>query len=74
MYLGWKVLVPAALGYIVVMATAILVLERAGVPQNAWYGLALFLVNLPFTALVVFWLDRRRVLGGTRRRHVGAEA
>jgi NADH-quinone oxidoreductase subunit H len=73
MSLGWKVLVPVALGYIVVMATAILVLERAGVPQNAWYGLALFLVNLPLAALLVFRLDRHRVLGGTRRRHVGAE-
>jgi NADH-quinone oxidoreductase subunit H len=74
MYLGWKVLVPTALAYIVVMAGSVLVLERAGMTQNAWYGLALFLVNLPLVAVLVFWLDRRRVVGGTRRRHVGAEA
>jgi NADH-quinone oxidoreductase subunit H len=74
MYLGWKVLVPAALGYIVIVATAVLVLERAGVPQNAWYGLALFALNLPLVAGLVLWLDRRRVLAGTRRRRVEAEA
>jgi NADH-quinone oxidoreductase subunit H len=74
MYLGWKVLLPTALAYIVVMATAILVLERAGVPQNAWYGLALFGVNLPLVAVLALWLDRRRVLSGTRRRRLGAEA
>jgi hypothetical protein len=56
------------------MATAILVLERAGVPQNAWYGLALFGVNLPLVAVLALWLDRRRVLSGTRRRRLGAEA
>jgi NADH-quinone oxidoreductase subunit H len=74
MYLGWKVLLPSALGYIVVVATAVLVLERAGLAQNAWYGLALFLINLPIVAGGFLWLDRRRVLTGTRRRRVSAEA
>jgi NADH-quinone oxidoreductase subunit H len=74
MYLGWKVLLPAALAYIVVVASAVLVLERAGVPQNTWYGLALFLINLPLVAAMFFWLDRRRVLSGTRRRRVIAES
>jgi NADH-quinone oxidoreductase subunit H len=74
MYLGWKVLLPTALGYIVIVATAVLVMERAGMEQNAWYGLVLFVVNLPLVAILALWLDRRRVLSGTRRRQVGAEA
>jgi NADH-quinone oxidoreductase subunit H len=74
MYLGWKVLLPTALVYIVVMATAVLLLERAGVAQGTRYGLALFLVNLPLVAALLFFLDRRRVLVGTSRRRIGAEA
>jgi NADH-quinone oxidoreductase subunit H len=74
MYLGWKVLLPAALVYIVVMATAVLLLERAGVAQGPRYGLTLFLVNLPLVAFLLMLLDRRRVLRGTRRRRIGAEA
>jgi NADH-quinone oxidoreductase subunit H len=68
MFLGWKVLLPTALAYIVVMASAILVLETVGVEPSVWYGLALFLVNLPLVALLVLGLDRHRVLAGTRRR------
>jgi NADH-quinone oxidoreductase subunit H len=68
MFLGWKVLLPGALVYIVIMATAILLLERAGVPQDTRYGLALFLVNLPLLAGLLWGLDRRRVVAGTARR------
>jgi NADH-quinone oxidoreductase subunit H len=68
MFLGWKVLLPTALAYIVVMASAILVLDTVGVEPSVWYGLALFLVNLPLVALLVLVLDRHRVLAGTRRR------
>jgi NADH-quinone oxidoreductase subunit H len=74
MYLGWKVMLPSALGYIVVLATAILLLERAGVAHTTRYGLVLFLVNIPLVAAGALWLDRRRVLSGTRRRRVVAEA
>jgi NADH-quinone oxidoreductase subunit H len=73
MFLGWKVLLPLALGYIVMMATAVLLLERAGVPRDWRYGVLLFLVNLPLVALLLWGLDRRRVLAGTARR-VRAEA
>jgi NADH-quinone oxidoreductase subunit H len=68
MFLGWKVLLPMGLGYVVVMATAILLLERAGVPHTGRYGLLLFLVNVPLIALLVWGLDRRRVVKGTPRR------
>jgi NADH-quinone oxidoreductase subunit H len=73
MFLGWKVLLPGALAYIVIMATAVLLLERAGVPHDTRYGLLLFLVNLPLVVGLLWGLDRRRVLAGTARR-VRAEA
>jgi NADH-quinone oxidoreductase subunit H len=68
MYLGWKVLLPIALAYVVVMAAAVLLLERAGVPHDWKYGMALFLVNVPLVAALVLGLDRHRVVTGTQRR------
>ncbi|MDH4045745.1 MAG: NADH-quinone oxidoreductase subunit NuoH [Gemmatimonadota bacterium] len=68
MFLGWKVLLPLSLVYIVIMATAVLLLERAGVPHTGRYGLWLFLVNVPLVVALVWGLDRRRVLAGTVRR------
>ena len=68
MFLGWKVLLPLSLVYIVIMATAVLVVESASVPHDTRYGLALFLVNIPLVAGLVWGLDRRRVLAGTARR------
>jgi NADH-quinone oxidoreductase subunit H len=74
MYLGWKVLLPLALVYVVIMATAVLVFERLGVPQDWRYGMALFLVNLPLMIVVIFGLDRHRLLAGSRRRVRRVEA
>lgn len=73
MYLGWKVLLPIAVVYIVIMATAVLVLEHLGVPHDLRYGLYLFLVNVPLVVAVLFGLDRRRLVTGTAR-HVRVEA
>jgi NADH-quinone oxidoreductase subunit H len=73
MFLGWKVLLPMGLAYIVVIATTVLLLERAGVSHGPRYGLVLFLVNVPLVGALVWGLDRRRVLKGTPRR-VRAEA
>ena len=68
MFLGWKVLLPVGLAYIVIIATTILLLENAGVPHDLRYGLVLFLVNVPLVVLLLWGLDRRRVLKGTPRR------
>ncbi len=70
MHLGWKVMVPAALGYIVVIGTSILVLDTLGVPFGFLYGLALTAVSLVVTAVFLFWIDRDRALGGSGRRPV----
>jgi NADH-quinone oxidoreductase subunit H len=70
MALGWKVLLPIALGYLMLLATAIWVLEHFNIEQNLVYGLILFAVNLP-VIYVLFWiLDSGRLVfgyGGQRR-------
>jgi len=68
MFLGWKVLLPMGLAYIVIIATTVLLLENAGVPHDLRYGLVLFLVNVPLVGALLWGLDRRRVLKGTSRR------
>ncbi|HEX6309141.1 MAG TPA: NADH-quinone oxidoreductase subunit NuoH [Longimicrobiales bacterium] len=65
MHLGWKVLLPVALGYVTVMAAAILVLDTLGVPFGLVYGLILTAVNLVPTLIFLMLLDRDRVIAGT---------
>jgi NADH-quinone oxidoreductase subunit H len=62
MSLGWRVLIPLALAYIVIVATAQLVLDRFGVPYDWRRGLALFAVNVVVMAVVFLWLDRGKVI------------
>lgn len=67
MQLGWKLMLPLALGYIVLMATAVWLLEEVGVERGLGYGLILFAVNLVLIGLVFWGLDRGRLLVGARR-------
>jgi len=64
MDLGWKAMLPTALGYIVLTGATILVLDTIGLEYGFLYGLLLTAVNS--VALVVFlWvIDRGRVLRG----------
>jgi NADH-quinone oxidoreductase subunit H len=64
MHLGWKVLIPAALGFIVLAAATILVLDTLDVPLGIGYGLILTAVNLSALVGFLFWLDRDRVISG----------
>jgi NADH-quinone oxidoreductase subunit H len=64
MGLGWKVLLPGALGYLMILACAIWVLESLGVEQNAFYGAILFVLNLPFVYLLFWVLDSGRLVTG----------
>ncbi len=68
MDLGWKVLLPVALGYVMVVATAVWALEAAGVPFGVPYALALTGVSAVLGALLVWGLDRNRVIGGSASR------
>jgi NADH-quinone oxidoreductase subunit H len=64
MHLGWKVMLPGALAYVVLMAASILVLDTLGVPFGFVYGLILTGVNLLATVLFLVVIDRDRVIAG----------
>jgi NADH-quinone oxidoreductase subunit H len=68
MSLGWKVFLPLALAYIVIIAAVILGLDWAGVPRDWRYGLAMFAVNLVISALVFVVLDRGRIISPASTR------
>src|SRR5213075_596944 len=66
MALGWKVLLPLALGYLAVIATAIWYLHaQLGWVYGIPFGLALGAVNLVLVVAVVWWLDRGRIISAS---------
>jgi len=71
MSLGWKVLLPGALAYLMLLAAAIWVMETIGVAHGLGYALVLFAVNVPFV-YVMFWIldSGRLVVGQHQRRRV----
>jgi len=69
MALGWKVLLPLSLGYLAVIATAIWYLhQQLGWSYGTPFALALGAVNLVLVVLVVWWLDRGRIVSGSMAR------
>ena len=64
MELGWKVMLPVALGYITVIAFVVWGAERVGVAEAP----ALMGVNVGAVAGLLWGLDRGRLLAGARRR------
>ena len=74
MALGWRVLLPLMLAYIVVIASALLGLDAAGIRQGSiWHGLALFALNLVILVLVFGMLDRGRLISPSGGRVSDAE-
>jgi NADH-quinone oxidoreductase subunit H len=79
MDLGWKFMLPVALVTIVVTAGTILALDAAGVPYGGTFALVLTVVNVTMLAIVLWILDRGRILQGSsnvaeKRRHAQAVA
>jgi NADH-quinone oxidoreductase subunit H len=85
MDLGWKIMLPAALGAVVITAATVLGLDSAGVPMEMlyWgfvpvYGLVLAAVNALMLAAVLWVMDRGHTLAGTgsmeEKRRVAREA
>jgi len=65
MALGWKVLLPLAVGYLMLIAFVTFVLDRLGVELGTTYALVLFAINA-VVAIALFWgLDRGRVISAT---------
>lgn len=70
MALGWKFMLPAALGYIVLVALGVWVLESVDVAMGWSYGMLLFGLNV---ALLVAWfriIDRGRTIRGQHVRRL----
>src|SRR5207247_10546073 len=69
MALGWKVMLPLALGYITVMASAIWLLHaRLGWTYDTRFALALFGLNVLLAIPLFFALDRGHLLSGSGAR------
>ncbi len=62
MSLGWRVLLPVALVYIVVIASTLLVLDLLGVRPGALYGFILGVLNLVLTGILFVILDSGRII------------
>jgi NADH-quinone oxidoreductase subunit H len=75
MALGWKVLMPLALAYIMVICTAIYGIEHwAGIGEPKLRALALFGVNVVVGLLVFGLLDSGVFIKGSSRRPLPSEA
>lgn len=64
MALGWKVMLPTALAYLMLVGGTILVLEELGVPYGFGYGLVLTAVSGIATFSFIFFIDRGRTITG----------
>ena len=64
MHLGWKVMLPTALAYVMLVAATILVLDQLGVSGGPGFALALTGVSLVATAMFALYLDRGRIITG----------
>ena len=62
MSVGWRVMLPTALAYIIVVAAAILILESAGIRRGAMYASILAAVNMALVVILFAILDRGRVV------------
>ena len=62
MSLGWKLMLPLALGYITIVAALILALDRAGIARGPMYGAIMFGVNVVLVAVLFVFLDRGRIV------------
>ena len=63
MALGWKILLPLALAYIVVIASAVVGLQMAGYAPTSWqFSGALFGINLVLMIALFFFFDRGRIV------------
>jgi len=69
MTLGWKVLLPVSLGYVMIIASTILVLDYLEVAYGFVFGLVLTAVSGLCTIGFLFFLDRDRVIAGAAVPH-----
>lgn len=74
MSLGWKVMLPVSLAYVMLVAMTILVLDELGIPYGLRFGLILTAVSGVATFAFLFFLDRGRTIRGAAARDVVRQA
>lgn len=62
MSLGWRTLLPIALGYIVMIAATVLVLDAIGVQPGPIHSLVLLMENVCLVLLLFVMVDRGRIM------------
>ncbi len=73
MALGWKIMLPLALGYLALLATAIWALhEVLGWTYDARFALALFGLNVVLAVPLFFVLDRGHLIAGSVAEEKGS--
>jgi NADH-quinone oxidoreductase subunit H len=73
MSLGWRVLLPVSLVYIVLIAGTLLILDLLGVRPGAVHGLILGILNLVLAGILFLILDSGRIISPASRRLQGAQ-
>lgn len=68
MSLGWSVMLPLALAYIVIIAAATLGLDMLGVARGPLFSLALLAMNVVLIAILLGWLDRGKLISPASAR------
>ena len=68
MSLGWSVMLPIALSYIVVIAAATLGLDMLGVARGPMFSLALLAMNIVIIAALLAWLDKGKLISPSSAR------
>jgi NADH-quinone oxidoreductase subunit H len=72
MSLGWKIFLPVALAYIVIIAALVLALDSANIERGLVYGLILFAVNAVLLLGLFLILDRGRIISPASPPAIGA--
>jgi NADH-quinone oxidoreductase subunit H len=62
MSLGWRLLLPVALVYIILVAGTLIILDLLGVRPGAMHGVILGLVNIVLTGVLFMVLDSGRII------------
>ena len=69
MALGWKLMLPVALAYVIAIATIVLVVESSGIRLGSMmFNLILLAFNALTVGLLVFWADRGRIISPASSR------
>jgi NADH-quinone oxidoreductase subunit H len=68
MSLGWSVMLPIALAYIMIIASATLALDVLGVSRGPLYSVALLGLNIVLLVWLFRWLDRGKLISPASAR------